>query len=167
VRTITWSRIPRRDARGQGLVEFALVAPILLILLAVGADLGRVFFIGTQVTNAAREGALYSSQHGNDPCTNPGCESALDIQIRSILDKERAGYSILGCPSWSSPPNSSQVTISFTNSSGTTVPPPKNTTTQVVITAKCDIGPLFGFPPLPSVYHAQSNVQELIVGPAN
>ena len=137
--------------------------------MAVGADLGRVFFIGTQVTNATREGALYASQHGNDPCTNPGCQSALDHQIRLILYNERAvltDYSILACPSWSNPPNSGQVTISFTNSSGTTIPPPENTTTQVVITTQCDIPPLFSFPPLPSQYHAQSTVQGLIVGPA-
>lgn len=144
------------------------MAPILLILLAVGGDLGRVFFIGTQVTNAAREGALYAGQHGNDACTNPGCESALDSRIRSILDKERrlTEYPILACPSWSHPPNSGQATISFTNSSGTTIPPPQNTTTQVVITTQCDIPPLFSFPPLPSQYHAQSTVQGLIVGPA-
>lgn len=166
MRTITRSGSPRQRARGQSLVEFALVAPILRILVAVGADLGRVFFIGTQVTNATREGALYASQHGNDPCTNPGCQSALDIRIRSILDEERAGYSILACPSWSSPPTASQVTITYTNSSGTTVPPPSNTTTQVVITAQCDTGALVKFPPLPSTYHTQATVQELIVGPA-
>lgn len=46
-----------RRARGQGLVEFALVLPIFLILLMGVFDLGRAVFAYNSVTNAAREGA--------------------------------------------------------------------------------------------------------------
>ncbi len=43
--------------RGQALVEFALVAPILVVLLVALFDLGRAVFAYNSVTNAAREGA--------------------------------------------------------------------------------------------------------------
>lgn len=47
----------QRRAGGQGLVEFALIAPILLLILLAIFDVGRGVFAYTAVTNAAREGA--------------------------------------------------------------------------------------------------------------
>jgi hypothetical protein len=52
-------RPSRRGMRGQGLVEFALVAP-LLIALAFGIfDFGRGMSANVTVTNASREGARW------------------------------------------------------------------------------------------------------------
>jgi Flp pilus assembly protein TadG len=48
-------------ARGQSAVELAITVPILVLLL-VGADFGRVFYMSTGVNNAARAGAQYGSQ---------------------------------------------------------------------------------------------------------
>lgn len=42
--------------RGQSLVEFALVGPLLLIFVFGCVDFGRAFFHENQLTNAAREG---------------------------------------------------------------------------------------------------------------
>lgn len=50
---------PSPAARGQSLVEFALVLPLLLLLLAGGVDLARAYFVGIEVSNAAREASLY------------------------------------------------------------------------------------------------------------
>jgi len=47
----------RRRRRGQGLVEFALVAPVFILILMAFFDLGRGVFIYNSITNAAREGA--------------------------------------------------------------------------------------------------------------
>jgi Flp pilus assembly protein TadG len=47
----------RYRSRGQGLVEFALVLPIFLVLVMGIADLGLAVFAYNSVTNAAREGA--------------------------------------------------------------------------------------------------------------
>jgi Flp pilus assembly protein TadG len=48
--------------RAQELVEFALVLPILAVILFGAVDLGRVFFGGITIANVAREGA----RHGVD-----------------------------------------------------------------------------------------------------
>ena len=49
---------PRRHGRrGQALVEFALIFPILIILLIAIFDLGRLVFAYNDITNAARQGA--------------------------------------------------------------------------------------------------------------
>jgi Flp pilus assembly protein TadG len=50
-----------RRERGQSLVETAIVAPILLLLLAAAIDFGRAFDTYIVLTNAAREGARFGS----------------------------------------------------------------------------------------------------------
>jgi Flp pilus assembly protein TadG len=51
------SAASHRRTRGQGLVEFALVFPIFLLVVVALFDLGRAVFAYNTLTNAAREGA--------------------------------------------------------------------------------------------------------------
>lgn len=51
------SRRIRHRSHGQALVEFALVFPILMLMLLGLFDLGRAVFTYNTITNAAREGA--------------------------------------------------------------------------------------------------------------
>jgi Flp pilus assembly protein TadG len=53
-----------RSARGAELVEFALVLPLLLLLIAGIVDFGFLFQHYLVVTNAAREGARIASLPG-------------------------------------------------------------------------------------------------------
>jgi len=55
-----------KDHKGQSLVEFALILPILLILVLGAMDIGRLFFTKTVITNAAREGANHLAYHPAD-----------------------------------------------------------------------------------------------------
>ncbi len=48
---------------GQSLVEFALVLPILLLLILGAMDIGRIITTKIAVTNAAREGANFLSRN--------------------------------------------------------------------------------------------------------
>lgn len=52
--------------RGQSLVEFAIVAPLLLLLVLGAMDFGRMFYAKIVITNAAREGANYLSRFPKD-----------------------------------------------------------------------------------------------------
>lgn len=58
-----WQRRQSRDSkqRGQGLVELAIVLPILLMILLATIDLGRAFYTYVALTNGAREAASYAS----------------------------------------------------------------------------------------------------------
>jgi len=63
--------------RGQSLVEFALVVPILLLIFAGAADLGRIFYTYVAIENAAKEGVLYGARYplcdsASTLCPNPG-----------------------------------------------------------------------------------------------
>lgn len=63
------------STRGQSVVEFALILPVLLLILAGAIDLGRAFYAYVAVENAAKEGALYGARHplcdGPGSCPNP------------------------------------------------------------------------------------------------
>lgn len=45
------------------MVEFALVLPLIAILVCGAVDFGRYFAAWNEVKNAAREGALYAERH--------------------------------------------------------------------------------------------------------
>ena len=59
-------------SRGQSIVEFAVILPILLLLLAGAIDLGRMFYASIAVENAAKEGALYGAR-------NPLCDDSSNV----------------------------------------------------------------------------------------
>ncbi len=48
--------------RGQSLIEFGLMVPTLVLLLAVVADFARVFYTAIEVADAARAGVQYGAQ---------------------------------------------------------------------------------------------------------
>ena len=53
---------------GQALVEFAMIVPLLVLLLFALVDFGRAFYTWLVVTNAAREGArVAATQQGVSP----------------------------------------------------------------------------------------------------
>lgn len=52
---------------GQSLIEFALVLPVLLLLIIGAMDIGRMFFTKIVLTNAAREGANYLALNKKEP----------------------------------------------------------------------------------------------------
>jgi Flp pilus assembly protein TadG len=56
-----------RSERGAELIEFALIAPILIFIIAAIADFGMMFRTFEAVTNAAREGARVGVLPGYDP----------------------------------------------------------------------------------------------------
>ena len=61
---LPWQR-RARSSRGQALVEFALVIPLIAVLLVMSLDFGRVFFGWVGVNNAARIGANFAAAHAD------------------------------------------------------------------------------------------------------
>ena len=53
----------RRRSRGQSLTEFALVLPVMLLLVTFGIDFGRVFLGWIALNNVAREAANFAAQN--------------------------------------------------------------------------------------------------------
>jgi len=56
-------RVALSEDRGVSVVEFALIAPVLILILVGILDLGRAINAYVTVSNAAREGTHYLSVH--------------------------------------------------------------------------------------------------------
>jgi hypothetical protein len=72
-------------SRGQAMVEFAIVLPLLALLLMMAVDFGRVFFGWVGVQNAARIGANFGAMHPDANWSNPSDPDRQDYvaQIQS------------------------------------------------------------------------------------
>ncbi len=69
---------------GQGLVEFALILPVLLLLMWGIIEFGRMLVMYTEVSNAAREAIRYSVARGM-----PGEETPLSRLQRHRQPRQR------------------------------------------------------------------------------
>jgi len=81
----------RRRTKGQALVEFALVFPLLAIILFGIIDLGRGIYMYNGVSQAAREIARSASVHPGSPLgSSPETTAVIDVQ-RKLVPGIRAG----------------------------------------------------------------------------
>ena len=71
----------KRGQRSQALIEFALVSPVLLLLLFGIVDIGRAVFYYDTVSHAAREGARVAVRASNPLPTNAEVLATVTSQI--------------------------------------------------------------------------------------
>jgi hypothetical protein len=84
-----------RSTCGQSLVEFAIILPILLLVILGAMDFARMFTTKIVLTNAAREGAAYLSNHPAD-FTNTTAAITTEAQNLLPLDTLSVGCSPQG-----------------------------------------------------------------------
>ena len=107
----------RSAARGQGLVEFAVVLPVILLLFLGIFDFGRAVFAVNTVANAAREGARVAAV--DQILTSPDCVESMPVEDPanphwSIKECAIAAAQALGLPT-------SAVNVSYAPPAGSTV----------------------------------------------
>jgi Flp pilus assembly protein TadG len=79
---------PRNRQRGAAAVEFALVFPVLLLVVLGAIDWGWFFFIDQLVTNCAREGARAGTLLPPKPSSTDGAaETAAERAGNLFLEK--------------------------------------------------------------------------------
>lgn len=69
-------RMPRRRQAGQSAVEFALIAPAMVLVFVIGADVARAFSTVSVLANAARAGAQYGGQNRSTAADSGGMRTA-------------------------------------------------------------------------------------------
>jgi TadE-like protein len=142
----------RRD-HGQSLVEFALMAPFLLLLLTGVVEIGRVIFYTVAVNNAAMAGAGFGAQNTitmkrSDLITTTATSDASSVPGMTVTPSygctcdEGMGTSC----SYPIPPQSACTDISCPNGG--------QVVQCVQVLTHADITPLFEFPGLPRRYPA-------------
>jgi Flp pilus assembly protein TadG len=72
----------RRSERGQGLIEFSLMAIFLVILLMGVLDLGRAYFTYLALKDAAQEGAYFGSAFPQCGASAGACADPNNIPFR-------------------------------------------------------------------------------------
>jgi len=90
-----------RDEKGQGLVELALVLPLLLLILLGIADLGRAFYYTVLITGAAREAAVYAAGNPSADAaavTQHACDASGLVAYGSACPASFAVTCIAVCP---------------------------------------------------------------------
>jgi Flp pilus assembly protein TadG len=82
------------DERGQSLVEFALILPLLLLIVTGLFDLGRAVWQETTLAYAAREGTRYAIVHGSTAAVRIGpCTNCRDATISGVIANASVGVS--------------------------------------------------------------------------
>lgn len=71
-------------SRGQSIVELALVLPVLMFLVLVGADFGRFCYVQIAVNGAARAGAQFASQTVVNAADTSGIIRAAQLDASNV-----------------------------------------------------------------------------------
>lgn len=86
-----------RDERGAAIIEFALVAPLLLTLVWGIIETGRAFYTINSLASAVRDGARYGAASCPLQTTGPGAGApAIDVCRPLIRDVVRSGFQAIG-----------------------------------------------------------------------
>lgn len=83
--------------RGAAAVEFALVLPLLLMVVLGTIDWGWYFFVSQVVTNAAREGARVGSLTAYD-ASNPSADATARTDAVNTATAYLSGANLTGTP---------------------------------------------------------------------
>lgn len=78
-------RLFLRSESGAALVEFAIVLPILLVLVFGVVDFARAFYTVNNLTAAVREGARLASTQINPDPTTAGSKAAVTTAVTSYV----------------------------------------------------------------------------------
>ena len=104
-----------RTCEGSQLLEFALAAPFLLILVVGILDFGQVYNLKQELNNAAREGARFAvgENSGSNNLTTSDVEA-----LRDVINNYLAGENVTQCVIASSPSVSGFVYTFASSSTG-------------------------------------------------
>lgn len=135
------SRRPR--SRGQALVEFAFIFPLIALMAFAFIDIGRAVFTWNTLTNAAREAARVAAVNQLDPVAGPW-ECLTD---RPVEDAANPGWTFRGCAmkgGATAGVTSGDVSIGYAAPPGTTLScsPVRNIGCIVTVTVVTDFVPI-------------------------
>jgi Flp pilus assembly protein TadG len=105
---VTNYRCNRPTQTGQSVLEFALLAPFLLLMLVGTIEIGRFAYFAIEATGAARAGVQYGAQSLMDSKDLAGITIAaqndapelkqLDVQAKNLCACSNDPSNYVGCP---------------------------------------------------------------------
>lgn len=89
--TAAKSRKPKRVARRAAVaLEFAIVLPLAISFVIIGADFGRAVHHQIALTNACRVGAEYAASHPYTPLDDAGWKAAVEQVLVEEVENNSA-----------------------------------------------------------------------------
>jgi Flp pilus assembly protein TadG len=163
-------RLPRHP-RGQSLVEFALILPILLMLVGGVVQYGILFATKQALVQVGRDVGRWAATQTYSPCNTassqtppqPVTEADLLAQQSQVLGYSAGGWNSSNftsygdqLPSWNfpaAPPKTEGVEVAWTFASGTSCPPADSSTAAFVTVRLTHRAPIVlpGFAYLPAL----------------
>jgi Flp pilus assembly protein TadG len=123
-------KIPFRANSGAALVELALTAPLLVLVIVGSAELGRIAYMAIEVESAARAGASYGAENlGNAFGPASAIQQAALNDAPSVPNMNASATTACVCETL----NTSTNTPSFNPSTGTT-----SCTSGIIVGTACD-----------------------------
>lgn len=121
----------RRDSQGAAAVEFALVAPIVIVLLLGTIEFGFFFFLQGSAANAAREGARSYAIHLDQPSAADVAETEAESRFYATSGTSTGATATAEVLPNADDPEQCWVTVTYTYDSltgffsflGVTMPP--------------------------------------------
>lgn len=126
-----WSNSLRRDERGLAAVELAFLTPVLLAVLLIATDFGRLYYESALVERGLRAGALFAART-ETPLSNADKTTAENLVKRGTVDTT-APYLVDG---WSKTGASFTLQSSSYDVSGESLP-------VLTLTARVPFEPIF------------------------
>ncbi len=120
---------------GAQLVEFAVVLPLLVVVVVGVADFGIGYTLKDKLTNAARDGARIAVSQGNDyTLSTSSCVSNTPCSVQSAATAAvnyltNAGVNTCGLTPWSAGPTAGPGAFAWTYTSPSNCPQTTNTMT--------------------------------------
>ena len=102
----------RRNERGAAAVEFALVLPLLVLLFAGIAELGRIYYLQATLSGAAREGARVMAVQNDTTASTAAVQTAAGSV--AISNSQIAVSPATGACRSTTSPRQATVIITFT-----------------------------------------------------
>jgi len=145
--------LSNKSQRGNAIVEFALVFPVLALITIGIVDLGRYAYFAIGVSNAARAGAAYGSINNKTVVDNTGMIAAAQADATGLPGSVASPVPTELCYQWDSTTHT-QTSVSCASSSinGNIIP-------YAQVTVSGSMQPLIRYPFVPGTIHVSSTAQ--------
>jgi Flp pilus assembly protein TadG len=142
---------------GVALVEFALVVPLLMLVLIGLIEVGRFTYYSILVANAARAGAAYGAQNDITALNNQGMQDAATKDGQSISQLQAVASQFCRCSDGTTESTIACVPL-------TTCPSGQHRLIYVQVNTSGTFDALFHYPQLPSQFAVSSSAIMRVVG---
>jgi len=150
------NRRERRNNNGQGMVEFALILPMLLLLLFGIIEVGRLLVVYSQVQAASREAARYAAAAGDADTVAVGVQPYY-ADVAGINAAARRVALLVGI-------NNVDISYDTGPGGGATTADNVQLKDRVIVTVRANYNPFVGLTPLRPFTIESTTARTIIMG---